>query len=82
MKNSANLPQPPHGKGAVLDGRDIGSVVLPDADAKFFVDAAADIRATRRYLELKARGEILNFQKYYRILFNVTAVIKIAQLRL
>ena len=54
---------PPHGKGAVLDGRDIGSVVLPDADAKFFIDAAADIRATRRHLELKARGEDIEFSE-------------------
>ena len=54
---------PPHGKGAVLDGRDIGSVVLPNADAKFFVDAAADIRATRRHLELKARGENIEFSE-------------------
>ena len=54
---------PPHGKGAVLDGRDIGSVILPDADAKFFIDAAADIRATRRHLELKARGEDIEFSE-------------------
>ena len=54
---------PPHGKGAVLAGRDIGSVVLPNADAKFFVDAAADIRATRRHLELKARGENIEFSE-------------------
>jgi cytidylate kinase len=46
-----------------LDGRDIGSVVLPDADAKFFIDAAADIRATRRHLELKARGEDIDFSE-------------------
>lgn len=55
--------RPPHSKGAVLDGRDIGSVVLPDADAKFFIDAAADIRATRRHLELKARGEDIDFSE-------------------
>ena len=54
---------PPHGKGAVLDGRDIGSVILPDADAKFFIDAAADIRATRRHLELKAKGEDIEFSE-------------------
>ena len=54
---------PPNGKGAVLDGRDIGSVILPDADAKFFIDAAADIRATRRHLELKARGEDIEFSE-------------------
>jgi len=55
--------QPPGGKGAVLDGRDIGSVVLPDADAKFYVDAAADIRATRRHLELVANGETLEYSE-------------------
>ena len=38
-------------------------MVLPDADAKFFVDAAADIRATRRHLELKARGENIQFSE-------------------
>ena len=54
---------PPHGKGAVLDGRDIGTVVLPDADAKFYVDAAADIRANRRHLELVAAGEAIEFSE-------------------
>ncbi len=43
--------------GAVLDGRDIGTVVLPDADAKIFVIAETEVRADRRYKELKARGE-------------------------
>jgi CMP/dCMP kinase len=43
--------------GAVLDGRDIGTVVLPDADAKIYVVADAEVRARRRYLELKGRGE-------------------------
>ena len=52
---------PPNGKGAVLDGRDIGTVVLPDADAKFYIDVAADIRANRRYLELVAAGEAIEF---------------------
>ena len=52
---------PPHGKGAVLDGRDIGTVVLPDADAKFYIDAAADIRANRRHMELVAAGEAIDF---------------------
>ena len=47
---------PPSSKGAILDGRDIGTVVLPDADAKFYVDAAADIRANRRFLELQEAG--------------------------
>jgi cytidylate kinase len=43
--------------GAVIDGRDIGTVVCPDAQAKLFVDAAAEVRAHRRWLELKARGD-------------------------
>ena len=43
--------------GAVLDGRDVGTVICPDADAKLFVTAAAPVRARRRADELKARGE-------------------------
>ena len=43
--------------GAVLDGRDIGTVVCPDADVKLFVTATPNVRAERRYLELVARGE-------------------------
>jgi cytidylate kinase len=42
--------------GVVMDGRDIGTVVFPDADKKFFLDASADERGKRRYLELKAKG--------------------------
>jgi cytidylate kinase len=42
--------------GAVIDGRDIGTVVCPDAAAKLFIDAAPEIRAHRRWLELKAAG--------------------------
>ena len=43
--------------GAVLDGRDIGTVVCPDADVKIFVTANAEIRANRRFVELEAKGE-------------------------
>jgi cytidylate kinase len=43
--------------GAVLDGRDIGTVICPDADVKIFVDARPEARAGRRALELKGRGE-------------------------
>ena len=43
--------------GAVLDGRDIGTVVCPDADVKLFVTASPEERARRRWLELTARGE-------------------------
>jgi len=42
--------------GAVLDGRDIGTVIAPAADAKLFVTASADVRAARRLAELRARG--------------------------
>ncbi len=42
--------------GAVLDGRDIGTVVCPDADLKFFVTAATDVRARRRFDELSGQG--------------------------
>lgn len=49
---------PPEGKkGAVLDGRDIGTVVCPDATAKFFITASAEARAKRRHKELIDRGE-------------------------
>ncbi len=43
--------------GAVLDGRDIGTVVCPDADVKFYIDAEPRIRAERRWRELAANGE-------------------------
>jgi cytidylate kinase len=42
--------------GAVLDGRDIGTVIAPDADAKLFVTASAEVRAQRRVRELLERG--------------------------
>jgi cytidylate kinase len=42
--------------GAVLDGRDIGTVICPDAEAKLFVTASAEVRAERRYLELAGKG--------------------------
>jgi cytidylate kinase len=42
--------------GVVMDGRDIGTVVFPDADVKFFLDAGPEERGRRRYLELKAKG--------------------------
>ena len=49
---------PPAGAtGAVIDGRDIGTVICPEATAKLFVDAAPKIRAHRRWLELKGSGE-------------------------
>ena len=48
--------------GAVLDGRDIGTVVCPDADVKIFVTAGAEVRARRRFLELQGRGEEVSYE--------------------
>ena len=47
--------------GAVLDGRDIGTVICPDADVKIFVTASPETRATRRALELKGNGERVDY---------------------
>ena len=47
--------------GAVLDGRDIGTVICPDAEVKLFVTASPETRAQRRALELRGRGENVNF---------------------
>lgn len=55
---------PPGGQpGAVLDGRDIGTVVCPDAPVKLFVTARDEIRAQRRYKELLDRGETATFEQ-------------------
>jgi CMP/dCMP kinase len=53
-------------KGIVMDGRDIGTVVFPDADIKIFMTASIDIRAKRRVDELKARGIIIDFEEIKR----------------
>ena len=55
-------------KGIVMDGRDIGTVVFPDAELKIFVTASAEIRAQRRFKELEAKGMLANFDE---ILQNV-----------
>jgi len=48
--------------GAVLDGRDIGTVVCPEADVKLYVTASAEVRAERRYLERIGRGEPATYE--------------------
>ncbi|HEX9053229.1 MAG TPA: (d)CMP kinase [Anaeromyxobacter sp.] len=53
----------PGNAGAVLEGRDIGTVVFPDADVKFFLTASAEERARRRHAELRARGEPQSFDE-------------------
>ena len=54
--------------GAVLDGRDIGTVVLPDADAKLYVTASIEARAARRAAELAGRGEAADLDAMVRAL--------------
>ena len=49
-------------KGAVLDGRDIGTVICPNADVKLYVDAKPEIRAERRHKELVGYGEEISFE--------------------
>ena len=49
-------------KGIVMDGRDIGSTVFPDAELKIFVNASAETRAQRRFLEMTAKGEAVNYE--------------------
>ncbi len=52
--------------GAVLDGRDIGTVVCPDADVKLYITASPQARAHRRYLELRERGEHVDEAEIYK----------------
>jgi CMP/dCMP kinase len=65
-------------KGIVMDGRDIGTVVFPDAELKIFMTASPEIRAQRRYLELKEKGQEVDF---YDILKNVEGRDKIDSTR-
>ena len=57
--------QTPNRRGAVLDGRDIGSVILPDADFKFFIDADLEERARRRTKELQESGQSAMFRDVF-----------------
>ena len=50
-------------KGLVMDGRDIGTVVFPDAELKIYMTASPKARATRRYKELLDRGEIVSYEE-------------------
>ena len=52
--------------GVILDGRDIGTVVFPNAELKIFVTASPEIRAKRRYDELTARGQTVDYQEILR----------------
>ncbi len=61
QRNFAN--NPPHGNGAVLDGRDIGSVVVPETPIKLFIDAKLEVRAERRFKELLHAGHSVIFRQ-------------------
>ncbi len=50
----------------VLDGRDIGSYVLPNADYKFYITASVEVRTNRRYLELKEKGHNVDYNELYK----------------
>jgi cytidylate kinase len=52
--------------GVVMEGRDIGTVVFPDAEYKFFLDADPDVRAARRYAELAAKGASIDRDEVLR----------------
>jgi len=52
--------------GALLDGRDIGTVVCPDADAKLYISASPEKRARRRFMELRERGEQVDQEEIYQ----------------
>jgi cytidylate kinase len=47
----------------VLEGRDIGTVVFPDAEVKFFLTASAEVRAGRRHAELRAKGQSITLEE-------------------
>ncbi len=49
-----------------MDGRDIGTVVFPDAELKIFMTADAEVRARRRYDELTAKGDSVSFEEVYQ----------------
>ncbi len=55
-------------KGIVMDGRDIGTTVFPDAELKVFVNASAEMRARRRFLEMSDKGDDVNYEE---VLANV-----------
>jgi len=50
-------------KGVVMDGRDIGTVVFPDAELKIFMTASVEVRAQRRFAELVAKGDVVTLEE-------------------
>ena len=70
MQRQFALDRVAEGFGVVIDGRDIGTVVFPDADIKVFMDASPEIRAKRRFEELQHKGEAVTYEE---ILQNVVS---------
>jgi cytidylate kinase len=56
--------------GVVLEGRDMGTVVFPDADVKFFLDASPEVRSKRRFLELEAEGQDTTPEEVHRLMLE------------
>jgi len=67
-------------KGVVMDGRDIGTVVFPEAELKIFMIASAETRAKRRYKELLERGHNLSHDEIIKRLFRSLSVIEVKSL--
>lgn len=53
-------------KGVVMDGRDIGTVVFPNAELKIFMNSSADVRAQRRFKELTELGQVVTYDEVYK----------------
>ena len=64
----------------VMVGRDIGTVVLPEADLKIYLDASAEERARRRYEELRQRGEPADYDAILQVIHNAIRSIPIGKL--
>jgi len=56
--------------GVVLEGRDMGTVVFPDADVKFFLDARPEVRSARRFLELEAQGQDTTAEEVHQLMLE------------
>ena len=56
--------------GVVLEGRDMGTVVFPEADVKFFLDASPEVRSKRRFLELEAEGQDTTLEEVHRLMLE------------
>ena len=56
--------------GVVLEGRDMGTVVFPDAEVKFYLDARPEVRSKRRFLELEAQGQDTTAEEVHQLMLE------------